>query len=301
MTRVHVDMNLCQSHGECVYVAPDIFELGDDDVLRWREEIDAGRARARPGGGRRLPDARDPPRRLRCRPIVIVGASLAGLRAAQAVRAAGLGRARVVLVGDEPHRPYTRPPLSKEVLDGRHELETGRVPVRRARRRVAPRHAGDRARRRGPHGHDRRRAARLRDADRRHRHPRPRVAGGDRAERPHAARPRRRDPRSRRRWPRARAVAIVGAGFIGCEVASSARKLGLEVTLHRRRAAADAGARPGARRAAAPTLPRREHGGSSLRARRQRRRDLGRRPRRRRGRRRARLAARTSSGSRAPA
>jgi len=39
MTRVHVDMNLCQSHGECVYVAPDIFELGDDDVLRWREDI----------------------------------------------------------------------------------------------------------------------------------------------------------------------------------------------------------------------------------------------------------------------
>jgi ferredoxin len=33
-------MNLCQSHGECVYVAPGIFELGDDDVLRWREEID---------------------------------------------------------------------------------------------------------------------------------------------------------------------------------------------------------------------------------------------------------------------
>ena len=40
MSRVHVDMNLCQSHGECVYVAPGIFELGDDDVLRWREEID---------------------------------------------------------------------------------------------------------------------------------------------------------------------------------------------------------------------------------------------------------------------
>ena len=39
MPKVHVDMNLCQSHGECVYVAPDIFELGDDDVLRWREDI----------------------------------------------------------------------------------------------------------------------------------------------------------------------------------------------------------------------------------------------------------------------
>jgi ferredoxin len=40
MPKVHVDMNLCQSHGECTYVAPDIFELGDDDVLRWREDID---------------------------------------------------------------------------------------------------------------------------------------------------------------------------------------------------------------------------------------------------------------------
>ena len=40
MPKVHVDMNLCQSHGECAYVAPDIFELGDDDVLRWKEDID---------------------------------------------------------------------------------------------------------------------------------------------------------------------------------------------------------------------------------------------------------------------
>jgi len=40
MPRVLVDMNLCQSHGECVYVAENLFELGDDDVLRWREEID---------------------------------------------------------------------------------------------------------------------------------------------------------------------------------------------------------------------------------------------------------------------
>jgi ferredoxin len=37
----HVDMNLCQSHGECAYVAPDIFELGDDDVLVWKDDIDA--------------------------------------------------------------------------------------------------------------------------------------------------------------------------------------------------------------------------------------------------------------------
>ncbi len=46
MTKVHVDMNLCQSHGECVAAAPDIFELGDDDVLRWKEEMDAAREAA---------------------------------------------------------------------------------------------------------------------------------------------------------------------------------------------------------------------------------------------------------------
>jgi ferredoxin len=41
--KVHVDMNLCQSHGECVVVAPDIFELGDDDVLVWQEDVDDSR------------------------------------------------------------------------------------------------------------------------------------------------------------------------------------------------------------------------------------------------------------------
>ncbi len=49
--------------------------------------------------------------------IVIVGASLAGLRAAEELRT--LGHAgRITLVGDEPHRPYDRPPLSKQVLAG---------------------------------------------------------------------------------------------------------------------------------------------------------------------------------------
>lgn len=46
MIKVIVDMNLCQSHGECVYAAPDVFELGDDDVLRWQEEVDDGRREA---------------------------------------------------------------------------------------------------------------------------------------------------------------------------------------------------------------------------------------------------------------
>ena len=40
MPRVLVDMNLCQSHGDCAAVAPEVFELGDDDVLRWKEDVD---------------------------------------------------------------------------------------------------------------------------------------------------------------------------------------------------------------------------------------------------------------------
>ena len=41
--KVRVDMNLCQSHGECVFPAPDVFELGDDDVLHWKEDVDESR------------------------------------------------------------------------------------------------------------------------------------------------------------------------------------------------------------------------------------------------------------------
>ncbi len=54
--------------------------------------------------------------------IVIVGASLAGLRAAQAVRKGGHD-GDLVVVGDEERGPYTRPPLSKELLAGEHEPE----------------------------------------------------------------------------------------------------------------------------------------------------------------------------------
>jgi NADPH-dependent 2,4-dienoyl-CoA reductase/sulfur reductase-like enzyme len=49
--------------------------------------------------------------------VVVVGASLAGLRAAERLRAEGFD-GTVTMVGDEPHRPYDRPPLSKELLAG---------------------------------------------------------------------------------------------------------------------------------------------------------------------------------------
>ena len=56
-----------------------------------------------------MTDARAPER------VLIVGASLAGLRAAEALRKRGYA-GTITLVGDEPHKPYDRPPLSKQVL-----------------------------------------------------------------------------------------------------------------------------------------------------------------------------------------
>ncbi len=47
--------------------------------------------------------------------VAVVGASLAGLSAARALRAQSYD-GRVVVVGDERHVPYDRPPLSKEFL-----------------------------------------------------------------------------------------------------------------------------------------------------------------------------------------
>jgi NADPH-dependent 2,4-dienoyl-CoA reductase/sulfur reductase-like enzyme len=56
------------------------------------------------------------------RTIVVVGASLAGLRAAETLRREGY-EDRLVLVGAESHLPYDRPPLSKELLAGEWEPE----------------------------------------------------------------------------------------------------------------------------------------------------------------------------------
>lgn len=50
-------------------------------------------------------------------PVVIVGASLSGLRAAETLRSEG-HKGEITLVGDELHLPYDRPPLSKQVLSG---------------------------------------------------------------------------------------------------------------------------------------------------------------------------------------
>ena len=68
-------------------------------VLEMMHSSDGGRTRGRA---------------MKTRPVVIVGAGLAGVSAAAALRADGFD-GRLVLVGGEPHLPYDRPPLSKGI------------------------------------------------------------------------------------------------------------------------------------------------------------------------------------------
>jgi NADPH-dependent 2,4-dienoyl-CoA reductase/sulfur reductase-like enzyme len=60
--------------------------------------------------------------------VVVVGASLAGLRAVETLRIDGFD-GRITLVGAEAHLPYDRPPLSKKLLAG--ELEPERIHLRK--------------------------------------------------------------------------------------------------------------------------------------------------------------------------
>lgn len=63
------------------------------------------------------------------RGVVVVGASAAGVAAAEGLRRHGHDD-RIVLVGDEPHLPYDRPPLSKQLLSG--EWDRAKLQLRTA-------------------------------------------------------------------------------------------------------------------------------------------------------------------------
>jgi 3-phenylpropionate/trans-cinnamate dioxygenase ferredoxin reductase component len=58
--------------------------------------------------------------------FVVVGGGLAGAKAAETLRAEGFG-GRVLLIGEEPYRPYERPPLSKQYLRGEAGFEDAAV------------------------------------------------------------------------------------------------------------------------------------------------------------------------------
>ena len=58
--------------------------------------------------------------------FIIIGASLAGAKAAEELRTQGFD-GRVLLIGSEPERPYERPPLTKDYLRGESEREKAYV------------------------------------------------------------------------------------------------------------------------------------------------------------------------------
>lgn len=166
-------------------------------------------------------------------PVVIVGAGLAAVRTAEELRQSGYA-GRLVIVGDEPHLPYDRPPLSKDVVRGENDDTTLRPREFYDEQRVELR-LGTAAT-----GIDRdRRILRLADGDelgygeliiatglRPRRIPGlPALAGVHVLRSVDESRALRADLREG-----ARAL-VVGAGFIGCELAASMRALGLDVVL----------------------------------------------------------------------
>ncbi len=166
------------------------------------------------------------------RRLVIVGASLAGHRAAQAARGAGF-EGDLTVVGEEHHPPYTRPPLSKELLAGEHDVDRVHFPCDKfeAQWRLGVSAVRlDRGRRRVV----------LSDGDELA-YDRLIVTTGSRArswpgsgaelEGVHVLRSLDDALALRAEFDRRPRVVIVGAGFIGCEVAQTARKQGLDVTL----------------------------------------------------------------------
>ena len=169
-------------------------------------------------------------------PYVIVGACLAGAKAAETLRAEGFD-GRVVLIGDETELPYERPPLSKGYLLGKDPREKavvhdGRV-VRRARRRAAARHAGQRDRTRPSTtvelaGGERLRYDKLLLATGSLARPLD-VPGGDPGA--HYLRTLPDADALADALQRGGQVVVVGAGWIGLEVAAAAREYGAEVTV----------------------------------------------------------------------
>ncbi len=167
--------------------------------------------------------------------LVIVGASLAGMRAVEGARRGGF-TGEVVLVGDEDRLPYDRPPLSKAILDddGPDEVQPLRYAVEVAEDpgttvRLGVRATGlDTATRtvttsHGDIGYD---ALVIATGSRVRRLP-----GTKDHPAVHVLRTDTDALRLRRALDGAGSVAIVGAGFIGSEVAASARARGLKVTI----------------------------------------------------------------------
>jgi len=167
--------------------------------------------------------------------VVVVGAALGGLRTAQSLRSLGFAGG-ITLVGEEQHRPYDRPPLSKQVLLGEWQAEQTFLADDTELARIdADLRLGERAvdldlpsRSIGLHGGERIRYDALVIAT--GASPRA-IPGTPDLKGIHVLRTVEDCLRLRGELETATRVVVVGAGFIGAEVAATARKRGLEVTV----------------------------------------------------------------------
>lgn len=138
--KVVVDLTRCQGYAQCAFAAPDVFAIHGDEALLYdtdpddaqREKVvraaaacpvqaiflDRDDTRIRQPAPETHVTAPGPEEAFeRTGRIVVVGASLAGLRAGRTLRREGF-TGSLTVIGDEPHAPYDRPPLSKQVLMG---------------------------------------------------------------------------------------------------------------------------------------------------------------------------------------
>jgi 3-phenylpropionate/trans-cinnamate dioxygenase ferredoxin reductase subunit len=167
---------------------------------------------------------------------VIVGAGLAGAKAAEALREEGFD-GRIVLIGDEAEQPYERPPLSKDYLRGESPRESARVhpdgfyvgneiELRTGTavelidldRRTVVLPDGEEV------GYDRLLLATGAE-------PRRLAVPGSELDGIHYLRELRDADEIAARLERGGRLVLIGAGWIGAEVAASARQKGLEVTI----------------------------------------------------------------------
>ena len=166
--------------------------------------------------------------------VAVVGAGLAGVRTCEALRSRGYGD-RIVLIGEERHPPYSRPPLSKEVLRGDKDASVAtlrtadelaaldvevRLGVRATGLRVTERDVEVDA---GPPVHYDDVVLATGAA--------PRTLPGVRLDGVHVLRTLDDCLGLRDKLGNRTRVVVVGAGFIGLEVAASARSRGADVTV----------------------------------------------------------------------
>ncbi|GLW33730.1 FAD-dependent oxidoreductase [Actinoplanes regularis] len=148
--RVVVDLTRCQGYAQCAFLAPEVFRMVGDEALLFdpapsdEQRVKVLRAAAAcPVQALRVDLADDVPvppiepartsRGDRARGegrIVVVGASLAGLTAAETLREEGF-TGSLTMIGDEPAEPYDRPPLSKQVQTGWASSTDTTLPRRR--------------------------------------------------------------------------------------------------------------------------------------------------------------------------